>query len=178
MASTFTTTAPDAKARSIKEMRERDTEKMKEKERGGEGPITKKRKVDDEEKRSNVMPSRSQKGKKRMWIRIRLMRVLRKRGRGRGVMGMFMLIPAPERRNERITAVITKINSTFLVYRLLFRGRRRRRPLPHRFDPNSPLDPETAALHSQIYGLVIETMAMSRASSLPVSSLFKLVMQD
>ncbi|KAF8971276.1 hypothetical protein BDZ97DRAFT_1350388 [Flammula alnicola] len=40
------------------------------------------------------------------------------------------------------------------------------------------LDPETAALHAQVCGMLIETMAMSRASSLPVSSLFKLVMQD
>jgi hypothetical protein len=44
--------------------------------------------------------------------------------------------------------------------------------------PHKPLDAETAALHAQICGLLIETMAMSRASSLPVSSLFKLVMQD
>ena len=44
--------------------------------------------------------------------------------------------------------------------------------------PDSALDPETAALHSQICGLLIEMMAMLRASSLPVSSLFKLVMQD
>jgi len=38
--------------------------------------------------------------------------------------------------------------------------------------------PETAALRSQIYGLPIETVAMSRTSPLSVSSLFKLVMQD
>ena len=48
--STSTTTVPDAKARPVKEKREKDTERVKEKERGGEGPITKKRKVDDEEK--------------------------------------------------------------------------------------------------------------------------------
>jgi len=49
---------------------------------------------------------------------------------------------------------------------------------PSHTTPDSPLDPETAALHSQICGLLIETMAMSRASSLPVSLLFKLVRQD
>jgi len=49
---------------------------------------------------------------------------------------------------------------------------------PSHTTPGSPLDPETAALHSQICGLLIETMAMSRASSLPASLPFKLVMQD
>lgn len=45
-------------------------------------------------------------------------------------------------------------------------------------DQSQPLDAETIALHAQVCGLLIETMAMSRASSLPVSSLFKLVMQQ
>jgi hypothetical protein len=44
--------------------------------------------------------------------------------------------------------------------------------------PDAPLDPETAALHAQACGLLIETMALSRASSLPVSALYKLVMQS
>ena len=35
-----------------------------------------------------------------------------------------------------------------------------------------------ATVHAQICGLLIEAMAISRASSLPVSLLFELVMQD
>lgn len=44
--------------------------------------------------------------------------------------------------------------------------------------PEAPLDAETVALHAQVCGMLIETMAMSRASSLPVSSLYKMVTQD
>jgi len=60
MASTSTTTAPDPKSKPVKEKRKKDTERMvKEKERGGEGPIKRKRKVDEEEE-GDVMPSRSE----------------------------------------------------------------------------------------------------------------------
>ena len=42
---------------------------------------------------------------------------------------------------------------------------------------DAPVDEETAALHAQVCGMLIEAMAMSRASSLPASALYKLVMQ-
>lgn len=42
---------------------------------------------------------------------------------------------------------------------------------------DAPVDPETAVLHAQVCGMLIEAMAMSRASSLPASALYKLVMQ-
>jgi len=38
-------------------------------------------------------------------------------------------------------------------------------------------DPDTAALNAEICGMLIETMALSRASSLPLSSLYKMMMQ-
>jgi len=38
-------------------------------------------------------------------------------------------------------------------------------------------DPATVALNAEICGMLIETMALSRASSLPLSSLYKMVMQ-
>jgi len=38
-------------------------------------------------------------------------------------------------------------------------------------------DPEAAVLNAEICGMLIETMALSRASSLPLSSLYKMVMQ-
>jgi len=41
-----------------------------------------------------------------------------------------------------------------------------------------PLDAEAKELHATICGMVIETMATSRASSLPVSSIYKLVMNS
>ena len=42
----------------------------------------------------------------------------------------------------------------------------------------SPIqDPATMALNAEICGMLIETMALSRASSLPLSSLYKMVMQ-
>jgi len=41
-----------------------------------------------------------------------------------------------------------------------------------------PLDSETRVLHATICGMVIETIATSRASSLPVSSIYKLVMNS
>ncbi|KAJ3502910.1 hypothetical protein NLJ89_g8674 [Agrocybe chaxingu] len=41
-----------------------------------------------------------------------------------------------------------------------------------------PLDPGAAALHATVCGMVIETMAMSRASSLPVSVIYKMVMSE
>ena len=72
MASTSTTTVPDAKARPVKEKREKDTERVKEKEQGGEGPIKlimKMRKVDDEE-RNDGMPSRNQRSKKGMEVEV------------------------------------------------------------------------------------------------------------
>jgi len=43
---------------------------------------------------------------------------------------------------------------------------------------NGPLDSETRDLHATICGMVIETIATSRASSLPVSSIYKLVMNS
>ena len=66
VACTSTTTAPDTKARPVKEKREKDTEGVKEKERG-EGPITKKRKLDDDDEESDVMPSPGAKKTKREW---------------------------------------------------------------------------------------------------------------
>lgn len=41
----------------------------------------------------------------------------------------------------------------------------------------STQDPATVALNAEICGMLIETMALSRASSLPLSSLYKMVMQ-
>jgi hypothetical protein len=88
----------------------------------------------------------------------------------------------PGRRNEQITAIIPKskkINSTFLVYHLLLRGSEEEdnvNPSHTVSTPDSLLDAQTAAPHSQICGVLIETMAMSRTSSFPVSSLFKLMM--
>jgi hypothetical protein len=41
----------------------------------------------------------------------------------------------------------------------------------------SAQDPATVALNAEICGMLIETMALSRASSLPLSSLYKMVMQ-
>ena len=43
--------------------------------------------------------------------------------------------------------------------------------------PNNTQDPETRALNAEICGMLIETMALSRASSLPLSSLYKMMMQ-
>lgn len=59
-------------------------------------------------------------------------------------------------------------------------ARRRTRPAStyDEGELDGPLDDEARALHATICGLVIETMATSRASSLPVSSLFKLVMSS
>ena len=47
-----------------------------------------------------------------------------------------------------------------------------------RLSVSSPIqDPATVALNAEICGMLIETMALSRASSLPLSSLYKMVMQ-
>lgn len=55
--------------------------------------------------------------------------------------------------------------------------RRTRPPSTHDGDEiDEPLDVEARELHATVCGLVIETMATSRASSLPASSIFKLVM--
>lgn len=43
--------------------------------------------------------------------------------------------------------------------------------------PPPTQDPETAALNAEICGMLIETMTLSRASSLPLSSLYKMIMQ-
>lgn len=43
--------------------------------------------------------------------------------------------------------------------------------------PSEPVDPETAALDAEMCGMLIESMALSRASSLPLSFLYKAVMQ-
>jgi hypothetical protein len=57
------------------------------------------------------------------------------------------------------------------------------RPLPKASSSSSHLplpitqDPATVALNAEICGMLIETMALSRASSLPLSSLYKMVMQ-
>lgn len=47
----------------------------------------------------------------------------------------------------------------------------------HRAPLPSTQDSEAAALNAEICGMLIETMALSRASSLPLSSLYKIVMQ-
>ncbi|KAG5640578.1 hypothetical protein DXG03_008046 [Asterophora parasitica] len=44
--------------------------------------------------------------------------------------------------------------------------------------PSKPKDPETQALDAEITGMLIETMATSRASCLPASTLYKNVMQS
>ncbi|KAG5640299.1 hypothetical protein DXG03_009328 [Asterophora parasitica] len=44
--------------------------------------------------------------------------------------------------------------------------------------PSKPRDPETQALDAEITGMLIETMATSRASCLPASTLYKNVMQS
>jgi hypothetical protein len=57
--------------------------------------------------------------------------------------------------------------------------RRTRPPSAHDGDEiDEPLDVEARELHATVRGLVIETMATSRASSLPASSIFKLVMSS
>jgi len=57
--------------------------------------------------------------------------------------------------------------------------RRTRPPSAHDEDEiDEPLDVEARELHAMVRGLVIETMATSRASSLPASSIFKLVMSS
>jgi len=51
----------------------------------------------------------------------------------------------------------------------------RSKPATH--EPEPPLDPETRALLTEIRGMLIECMATSRASCLPISSLYKSVME-
>ena len=51
----------------------------------------------------------------------------------------------------------------------------RSKPTAH--EPEPPLDPETRALLTEIRGMLIECMATSRASCLPISSLYKSVME-
>ena len=88
-----------------------------------------------------------------------------------------MPVPAPGQRNERHPSnAISFRRSSFIIHRS--EDEDDVHPFSTPSTPDSPLDLETAALHAQICGLLIETMAMSRASSLPVLSLFKLVMQD
>jgi len=95
---------------------------------------------------------------------------------------MDILLPAPGRRNERITAVIPQKQkksirrSSSTIYS--YEEEDDVNPSHTASTPDSPLGPETAALRSQICGLPIETVAMSRTSPLSVLSPFKLVMQD
>jgi len=184
MASTSTTTAPDPKSKSVKEKRKKDTERMvKEKERGGEGPIKGKRKVDEAE--DDLMPSRSQKSKKRTEMEVENVdsnsthaglkkKRTTKRGDGEGhaTTSARTTKRADNGRHPPKAKSIRRSSST------IYSSDDENDVNPSHTTPDSPLDPETVALHSQICGLLIETMAMSRASSLPVSSLFKLVMQD
>jgi hypothetical protein len=185
MASTSTTTAPDAKSKPVKEKRKKDTERMvREKERGGEGPIKKKRKVEEEEE-GDVMPSKTQKSKKRTETEVENVdsnsthaglkkKRTMKRGDGDGHAATSSRTTkrADNSRHPPKAKSIRRSSST------IYSSDDEDDASPSHTTPDFPLDPETAALHSQICGLLIETMAMSRASSLPVSSLFKLVMQD
>ena len=193
IASTSTITAPDAKTKLVKEKRKKDTEKVKERERERgeeeEGPMKKKRKVEEEE--GDVMPSKSQKSKKRVRVEVEVENVdsnstragLKKKRnlKGGDGDGHASTIARTEKRADNSchplkTKTKTNRRSSSTVYSS------EDEDAPNTSNPTStpspPLDPETAALHAQICGLLIETMAMSRASSLPVSSLFKLVMQD
>jgi hypothetical protein len=120
---------------------------VKEKERGGEGPITKTRKVDNEQEGGDVMPSRSYKSKKRTEMEVENVdsnlthAAAKKKTNLKRVDGdgHATTVPAPGRRNEQITAVILQsktINPTSLstIYSSV-RGRRRRQPFPHCLDP-------------------------------------------
>jgi hypothetical protein len=71
-------------------------------------------------------------------------------------------------------------NATSRTTKRIAKPRRRTHPAPthDRYEIDEPLDAETQELHSTVCGLVIETMATSRASSLPASSIFKLVMSS
>jgi hypothetical protein len=194
MASTSTTTVPDAKAKSAKEKRKKDAQRVvREKERDrGERPIKKKRKVDDEEEEGgDVIPSRSQKSKKRTEMEVenvdsnsthaglKKKRNL-KRGDGDGHTITSARTTKRADNNPRPSKTKSNRRSSSTIYSSSEdEAEDDTNPPNTTSTPSSPpLDPETAALHAQICGLLIETMAMSRASSLPVSSLFKLVMQD
>ncbi|KIM45580.1 hypothetical protein M413DRAFT_24753 [Hebeloma cylindrosporum] len=203
VASTSTSTAPVAKAKPVKEKRKQDSERVKEKERGSEGPIKKKRKVDEQEmgEEGDVTPFRSQKSKKRTEVEAENMHstthvgLKKKRNlkRGDGDVNSTTATSTsakPAKRadnnNSRTHPKKPKRSSSTINYtsdddEVDDNSNSNSKPNPSHpnSDPDTtPLDPETAALHAQICGLLIETMAMSRASSLPVSSLFKLVMQD
>jgi len=174
VASSSTTTVPDAKVKPVKEKRKKDTERAKEKKQGSLEPVKKKRKVDEDEQEGDVMPSRGQKSKKTEVENVDSNSThagpKKKRNSKKGD-GDVHASTAKRTDNNRRLPKTKRSSST--IY-----------SSEDEEDANSsktsdpPLDPETAALHAQICGLLIETMAMSRASSLPVSSLFKLVMQD
>jgi hypothetical protein len=190
MASTSTTTAPDAKAKSAKEKQKKDAERvMREKERErGEGPIKKKRKVDDEEEDGgDVIPSRGQKSKKSTEMEVEnvdsnsMHAGLKKKSNLKRDGHATTSARTAKRADNNPRPSKTKSNrrSSSPIYSSSEdEAEDDTNPPNTTSTPSSPLNPETAALHAQICGLLIETMAMSRASSLPVSSLFKLVMQD
>ena len=185
MAST-STTAPDAKSKPVKEKRKKETERMvREKERGGEGPIKKKRKVEAEEEEGDVMPSKSQKSKKKMEMDAENVDSnsthagLKKKRTMKRDRDSHASTSARTTKRADNSRHLPKVKSIRRSSSAIYSSEDEDDANPSTAStPDSPLDPETAALHSQICGLLIETMAMSRASSLPVSSLFKLVTQD
>ena len=157
---------------------------MKEKERG-EGPITKIRKVDDEE-RNDGMPSRNQRSKKGMEVEVETVDLnsthlgFKKKamksddGDGHASISARTAKRANNSRHSPKAKLIRR--SSFAIYS---ESEDDANPSHTVSTTDSrPLDPETAALHSQICGLLSKTMAISRASSSPMSSLLKLVMQD
>ena len=179
MGSTSTTTAPDAKVKPVKEKRKKDTERVKEKKQGSVEPVKKKRKVDECDDEGDVMPSRGQKSKKTEMENVDSISThagpKKKRNSKKGDGDVHASTSAKTAKradnNRRLPKTKRSLSPTYSSEDEDGANSSSKTPDP-------PLDPETAALHAQICGLLIETMAMSRASSLPVSSLFKLVMQD
>ena len=79
--------------------------------------------------------------------------------------------PASSRKRSKSHRRLPKASSSSHLTNL----DRNDRPTP--VSLSSTQDPATVALNAEICGMLIETMALSRASSLPLSSLYKMVMQ-
>jgi hypothetical protein len=175
MASTSTTTALDTKSKPVKEKRKKDTERMaRENGRGGERLIKKKRMVDDEEEDGDVIPSKNE--KKRMEMDVENvdsthagLKKKRKRAHEDGHASTSTRTAKQADNNRHLPKAKSIRRSSSAIYSS--KDEDDLNPSHTTSAPDSPLDPETAALHSQICGLLIEMMAMSRASSLLVSSI-------
>jgi len=152
-----------------------DKEKRK-KDLGGEGPVKKKRKV-EVERQSSIAPSDKTKEK------VDGKRKSREEDTENDRSSEAPSVMSGQKKRKRAEGEGSSSTST-ATKRTSKSSRRARATSSHPNDSDTedlfdePLDSDAKSLHTTICGMAIETMAMSRASSLPVSSIYKLVMRE